>query len=306
MASSRQRPVATYSIVARDPETGQIGVAVQSHWFSVGTVVSWAESGAGAVATQALADPAYGPRGLELMGSGHGASEALEALLDGDEESEGRQVAFVDARGSVAVHTGSSCMAEAGHVTGDQFSVQANMMDRNTVWEAMAHAYTSAQGDLAERLLQALEAAEQEGGDIRGRQSAALLVVAGERSERPWDDRIFDLRIEDHPDPVAEMRRLVTLRRAYLYMTAGDDAMGVGNMEQALDNYSRAEELAPQVLEMSFWKAVGLAGTGQLDLALPIFHRVMEQDPRWRALLPRVVDAGLLDIDPDALRRVVG
>jgi uncharacterized Ntn-hydrolase superfamily protein len=306
MTFTPRRVVATYSIVARDPETGELGVAVQSHWFSVGTVVSWAEAGVGAVATQSLADPAYGPLGLDLMRAGRSAQQSLDALLAGDEEREGRQVAFVHSTGAVAVHTGSGCIAEAGHIAGDQFSVQANMMANDTVWDAMANAYRTADGDLAERMLVALEAAEAEGGDIRGKQSASLLVVAAESSGQPWNDRSYDLRIEDHPTPIPEMRRLVRLRRAYLHMTAGDEAIGRGSMDEALDQYAKAENLVPEIVEMPFWKAVTLVGTGHLEDALPIFAAVFEQEPVWKELLPRVIDAGLLAVDDDTLHRILG
>lgn len=306
MTFTPHRVVATYSIVARDPETGELGVAVQSHWFSVGTVVSWAEAGVGAVATQSLADPAYGPLGLDLMRAGRSAQLSLDALLAGDEEREGRQVAFIHSTGAVAVHTGSGCIAEAGHIAGDQFSVQANMMANNTVWDAMANAYRTADGDLAERMLVALEAAEAEGGDIRGKQSASLLVVAAESSGQPWNDRTYDLRIEDHPTPISEMRRLVRLRRAYLHMTAGDEAIGRGRMDEALDQYARAESLVPEIVEMPFWKAVTLVGTGHLEDALPIFATVFEQEPVWKELLPRVIDAGLLKVDDETLNRILG
>lgn len=300
------RPIATYSIVARDSQTGELGVAVQSHFFSVGSVVPWAVSGVGAVATQALVDPGYGPRGLALMEKGKGAGETLAVLLAEDEGREGRQVAMVDAGGAVSAHTGSGCIAEAGHVSGEQFSVQANMMARDTVWDAMADAYTSTSGDLVERMLAALDAAEAEGGDIRGRQSSALLVVRGESTGNVWDDRLFDLRVEDHSQPLPELRRLVRLRRAYLHMIAGDDAMGEGDMDSALDEYDRAEELVPEIVEMPFWKAVGLAGTGRVDEAVPVFAEVFGREPVWRDLLTRVVDAGLLDIDDEALARILG
>ncbi len=305
VATMSRRPVATYSIVARDPDTGQFGVAVQSHWFSVGTVVSWAEAGVGAVATQSLADPAYGPLGLDLMRAGRSASQSLQSLLAGDEGREGRQVAFVDASGEVATHTGAGCIAEAGHISGDQFSVQANMMARDTVWAAMAGAYREAEGDLPERLLLALEAAESEGGDIRGKQSAALLVVAATGSGQPWNDRIYDLRIEDHPTPLPELRRLVRLRRAYLHMTAGDDAMGIGDMDQALLEYGAAEALVPEILEMPFWKAVGLIGTGHIDEALLVFADVFAREPVWRELIPRIVEAGLLEVNPETIERIL-
>jgi len=296
--------VSTYSIVARDPDTAQLGVAVQSHWFSVGTVVPWAESGVGAVATQALADPAYGPRGLDLMRNGSEADTALARLTMEDPEADVRQVAFVDASGTAAVHTGSRCIAEAGHITGDGFTTQANMMAHPTVWGAMARAFTTATGDLAERLLASLDAAEAEGGDIRGRQSAALLVVSGNPTGNPSRDRLFDLRVEDHPDPLGELRRLVELRRAYIDMTAGDDALGGGDVETALQHYSRATKRAPHVVEMPFWQAVSLAAVGRLPEAETIFAEVFEREPVWRELVPRLVDVGLLELDAAAVDRI--
>jgi uncharacterized Ntn-hydrolase superfamily protein len=240
-----RRPIATYSIVARDADSGQLGVAVQSHWFSVGPIVPWAEAGVGAVATQSLVDPAYGPLGLDLMRMGRSAEEALKALLAGDSGANVRQVAMVDAEGNVAAHTGSRAIYAAGHQTGDQYSVQAKLMDRDTVWGAMARAYETSTGDLAERMLAALEAAEAEGGDIRGRQSAAILIVGKENTGKPWADRLFDLRVEDHPDPVGELRRLVTLQRAYLKLNEGDLHLETNDIEAALAAYRTATEIVP-------------------------------------------------------------
>lgn len=304
--TTNRHPISTYSIVARDPATGDFGVAVQSHFFSVGSVVPWAQSGVGAVATQALVDPGYGSRGLSLMRQGETAGDALSRLVADDEGRDGRQVGFVDTNGNVATHTGERCIAEAGHVIGEQFSVQANMMANSTVWDAMAAAYRSTGGDLVERMLASLDAAEAEGGDIRGKQSAALLVVTGESSGNVWEDRLFDLRVEDHPAPLLELRRLVRLRRAYLHMIAGDDALDLGDMDTALVEYDRAEELVPEIVEMPFWKAVGLAGTGRVDEAIPIFTDVFAREPVWRDLVTRVVDAGLLEIDEEEISRILG
>jgi len=209
------RPVHTYSIVARDPQTGQLGVAVQSHYFSVGSIVTWAEAGVGAVATQSFVRVDYGPEGLDLMREGKSATETLASLVEADKDKDVRQVAMVDAHGDVSAHTGALCIKGAGHIIGDQFSVQANLMTDETIWPAMDEAYRSAQGDLVDRLVAALQAAQDAGGDIRGQQSAALLVVSGERQEKPFYGRLFDLRVEDHPRPVDELKRLVQLRRAY-------------------------------------------------------------------------------------------
>src|SRR5262245_25126822 len=219
------RPVHTFSIVARDPATGEMGVAVQSHWFSVGSEVTWADPGVGAVATQSFVDPAYGPLGLAMMRAGRTAPEALAALLAGDSGRDVRQVGMVDAKGNVATHTGKLDIPAAGGQSGKQYVVQANLMEKASVWPAMARAYETATGDLADRLLAALDAARAEGGDIRGRQSAALLVVKATSTGRPWNDRIFDLRVEDHAEPLKELRRLVALQRAYHHMGAGDDCV---------------------------------------------------------------------------------
>ena len=302
-----QRPGATYSIVARDQETGEMGVAVQSHWFSVGPIVPWAEAGVGAVATQSLVDPAYGPLGLALMRTGRTAPEALRSLLAGDEGRAVRQVAMIDAAGRVATHTGDRCIAAAGHVTDEehQFSVQANLMLGEEVWPAMAKAYREATGDLADRMLAALEAAQSVGGDIRGKQSAAIIIVAAQSSGKPWVDRTFDLRIEDHPHPVQELKRLVQLQRAYLHMNAGDAAMEDADFETASREYAAAETLAPDIVEIPFWHAVTLASSGEVEKSLPIFKRVFAREPIWAELVPRLVDAELLPNDPELIEKIL-
>jgi uncharacterized Ntn-hydrolase superfamily protein len=295
----------TFSIVARDPETGELGVAVQSHWFSVGSVVAWAEAGVGAVATQSLVEVSYGPLGLALMRAGKSAEEALTALLAADEGRDLRQVAMVDAQGRVAVHTGARCIAEAGHEVGPGFSVQANMMINDTVWSAMAHAYESTEGDLAERLLAALEAGQAAGGDIRGQQSAAILIVKGTSTGRPWADTVMDLRVEDHPEPIRELRRLVQIHRAYQHMNRGDERLGEGKVEEALEEYRAAAALAPHIEELPFWQAVTLADLGRLEEALPIFGRVFAVNPAWADLVRRLPASGLLRDDPEMLRRIL-
>jgi len=302
------RPVATYSIVARDSATGQIGVAVQSHWFSVGTAVPWAEAGVGAVATQSFTEPSYGPLGLELMRLGRSAPDALRALTTTDADSAVRQVAMIDAQGRVAAFTGSRDVPAAGHHVGRGYSVQANLMDRPTVWPAMARAYESARGDLAERLLQALEAAEREGGDIRGRQSAAIIIVGPENTGRPWADRVFDLRVEDHPTPLVELRRLVTLGRVYASLNAGDAAVTRGDMAAAGELYGRATSILPDAAtngEAVFWTGISYAAAGRVDEALPWLRRAHAVHPRWADLIPRLPAAGLLPNDPALIQRLV-
>ena len=252
--------------MARDPGTGELGVAVQSHWFSVGSVVSWAEAGVGAVATQSFVDPSYGPLGLSLMKAGRPAPDALAALLAGDAGRDVRQVGMVDAEGRVATHTGGLCIPAAGGQAGKGYAVQANLMEKATVWPAMARAYESATGDLADRLLAVLEAAEREGGDIRGRQSAAIVVVKARSTGRPWADRVFDLRVEDHTDPLGELRRLVRLQRAYNHMSAGDDCVTTGDWACAEREYGAARAVEPGSAEMAFWHALALATAGELEV----------------------------------------
>lgn len=295
----------TFSIVARDPLTGQMGVAVQSHWFSTGSIVTWAEPGVGAIATQSMVEVSYGPLGLNGLRDGNAPGEVLSQLLKADENREVRQVAMVDAKGRVAVHTGNHCIAEAGHLSGNQFSVQANMMLKNTVWPAMAVAYESAQGDLADRLLAALDAAQAEGGDIRGKQSAAMLVVNGKRSDTPWAGILVDLRVEDHPEPLLELRRLLSVQRAYESMNRGDALLSEGKVEEAFEAYDRGAKLAPHLVELPFWQAVTLADTGRVEESLPIFKGVFEEDPNWALLLQRLPAAGLLKADASLMKRIL-
>lgn len=287
----------TFSIVSRDPKTGEIGVAVQSHWFSVGADVSWAEAGVGAVATQAFSDPSYGPRGLALMHQGRSAPEALKQLVYADPREEVRQVAMVDAKGRVAVHTGRRCMEYAGHRIGEGYSVQANMMMHDTVVSAMAKAFEITRGDLADRMMAALEAAQKAGGDIRGQQSAAMLVVKAQSSGEPWADRLVDLRVDDHPEPIMEPRRLLNVARAYKHMNAGDAAMEKNDVENAMKEYDFAMRLAEGNVEMAFWSALTLAIKGNMSRALPIFKKVFSSDENWVELLKRLPKTGMVSND---------
>jgi len=295
----------TYSIVARDTLAGEMGVAVQSHWFSVGPVVPWAEAGVGVVATQSLVDVSYGPLGLELMKAGKSADQALRALLAADPHPELRQVAMMDIHGNVAVHTGESCIAEAGHRQGPDYSVQANLMLKDDVWPAMSSAFEQTDGDLAERMLAALEAAQDSGGDIRGRQSAAILIVREKPTGRIWEDRVMDLRVEDHPKPVEELTRLVNLHRAYQHENEGDALLAEGDLEGALSEYTAAAVLAPDNLELMFWQAVSLVNVGRESEALPLFRKVFKADDNWAVLVERLPDSGLLRVDDDTLERIL-
>ena len=299
------RPVHTYSIVARDPATGELGVAVQSHWFSVGAIVPWAEAGVGAVATQSFVDPSYGKLGLELMRAGKSAPDALKSLLAGDEGRDVRQVAMIDAQGRVDAWTGKNDIAAAGHIIGKNFSVQANLMLNDKVWPAMAQAFENTKGDLAVRMLAAMDAAQAVGGDIRGRQSAALIVVTGKPTGMAWKDRLFDLRVDDSAEPLQELRRLVTLQRAYNHMNAGDLAVEKKDNEGALREYAAAGKLVPDNAEMIYWHAVALVNMGRVDESLPLFRRVFAMDKNWATLTPRLPKSGLMPDDPKLIERIL-
>lgn len=345
------RPVHTYSIVARDPQTGEMGVAVQSHWFSVGQIVAWAEAGVGAVATQSFVDPSYGRAGLDLMRAGKSSAEALRMLTRADKNRDVRQVAMVDAHGSVAAWTGAKDIREAGHCLGlmswsirqgnpeprgknvhscnvsanvatlpegklhstlGSYSVQANLMANDKVWPAMARAFESAKGDLADRMMAALQAAQDVGGDIRGKQSAALVVVKGKSSGKPWQDRTFDLRVDDAADPLKELRRLILLQRAYNQMNAGDLAVEHKDNDAALKHYTEAERIMEssadidksRLAEAIYWHAVALVSMNRPDESLPLFKRAFSLHPGWRELTPRLPKSGLLPDDDALIKRI--
>ncbi|MEO5988858.1 MAG: DUF1028 domain-containing protein [Candidatus Eisenbacteria bacterium] len=294
----------TYSIVARDPSTGEMGVAVQSHYFSVGPVVPWAEAGVGAVATQSLVLIDYGPNGLVLMKQGLTARQALDSLLKADANNDGRQVAMVDAKGNIAAYTGRNCIPDAGDVQGDQFSCQANLMANPTIWPAMKAAFQKASGDLAERMLVALEAAQKAGGDIRGQQSAAIVVVKGKASGKPWNDYVVNLRVEDSDDPLKEMRRLLKLRRAYNFEDLGDNLTSDKKPQAAAKAYGEATKLAPDVVELQFWAAVTMYTNGQEAEGLKLFRSVFGRESQWVDLIPRLAKVGLFPNDPKKIEEV--
>lgn len=299
-------PVSTYSIVAFDEETGQLGVAVQSHWFSVGSLVPWVKAGVGAVATQSFVKVEYGPNGLKLMGKGFSAEDALKILVEDDEHSAVRQVGMVDAKGNAAAFTGENCIQYAGHIVAKNYTVQANLMASATVPTAMVRAYEITKGDLVDRLMAALEAAEKEGGDIRGKQSAAIIVTTGEPTGIDWKDKLFDLRIEDHPEPIIEMKRLIRVARAYQHANQGDLYLETGEVDKALKEYDLAAEYYPENPELPFWTAVSLASVDRIDEALLIFRDVFERAPDLRDLIPRLVPAGLLPDDNELIERIQG
>jgi uncharacterized Ntn-hydrolase superfamily protein len=290
----------TYSIVARDPGTGELGVAVQSHWFSVGSIVTWAQPGVGAVATQANAEAAYGPSALALLADGVPAPDALAQLVAADPGGPSRQVAVVDADGRVGVHTGPKCIAYAGHITGPGVSCQANIMASERVWPAMLDAFTAGSGSLTSRLLDALDAAEREGGDIRGRQSAAILVVPAEGE--PWRT-LVSLRVEDHPDPLPELRRVVRLHEAYALAGQADELLNAGRHDEAAHLYVQASQGAPDNHELLFWAGLGTVQAGDLDGGLVKVQRAIALQPTWRELLARL-PAELAPAAPTVLARL--
>lgn len=296
----------TYSVVARDSVTGELGVAVQSHWFSVGTSVSRAEAGVGAVATQSFTNKSFGVRGLALLRNGLTAQQALDSLLATDEGRDVRQVAVVDAQGNVATHTGKLCIDYAGHVKGNGFSVQSNMMLTPTVPAAMAAAFEAGRSKpLAERLLAALGAAQAAGGDIRGQQSAALLVVPGKSAGQPWNERTVDLRVDDSPKPLAELRRLYNVHQAYEHMNNGDLAVEKADMAKAMQEYKAAMGLFPQNLEMQYWTAITLANNKGIEKALPLLKKVFTAEPKWKELTRRLPKVQLLTVNEADFKRIL-
>ncbi|MEW6702485.1 MAG: DUF1028 domain-containing protein [Bacteroidota bacterium] len=295
----------TYSIVAFDEKTGDMGVAVQSHWFSVGTIVSWGEAGVGVVATQSFVNPSFGPRGLELLKKDMSPQEIVDELIKSDEGREFRQLAVLDSKGRAASFTGKNCIQPAGNIVGENFSVQANLMSSDKVWPAMAEAFKNSKGPLAERMLTALEAAEKAGGDIRGKQSAALLVVRGKSTGKIWEDRLVDLRVDDNHAPLVELRRLLKVHRAYEHMNNGDLAVEKNDMDTAMKEYSSAMKMFPDNLEMKYWTAVAFANKGMMKEALPLFKEIFAKDKNWRELTPRLLPNGLLKIDAKQLEEIL-
>ncbi len=284
----------TYSIVARDSETGDLGVAVQTRFFAVGQTVPWARPGVGAVATQAFADRRYGALGIELLAAGRSPADALAELTAADREAGVRQVGVVSADGRAAAHTGADCVPAAGHVTGDGFSVQANMMRSEDVWPAMAEAFTASQGRLAWRLLAALDAAEAAGGDFRGRQSAALLVVRGEASERPWDDKLLELRVDEHAEPLVELRRLLELAEGYRA------ALELREGEPSPEALAALRRLP--ALDLRWGEIFGSLRAGDVDRARELVRPLFESEPRWRGYVASLAARGVLPHADELLR----
>lgn len=295
----------TYSIIAIDKDNEQIGAAVQSHWFAVGSLIIWAKAGVGAVATQSIIEPKYGVSGLALIRDGQRASNTLDILLNDDYLKNFRQVAMIDCFGDVKAYTGNRCIMEAGHITGKNYSVQANMVKNSDVWSEMEKKFTESSGDLAERMLCALEAAESAGGDLRGSQSAALVVVNLKKTGKIALDRIFDLRIDDHLEPIKEMRRLLKIARAYKRMEIGDGYFVKGEFEKAAKSYGRATEISPEKIEPKFWYALALAASGEMDKAIPKLSFVFGKEPKWRQMLMNISKNEIIPMGKSIMRNII-
>ncbi|TFB09784.1 DUF1028 domain-containing protein [Candidatus Marinimicrobia bacterium MT.SAG.2] len=302
---NNMRIVHTYSIVAFDKENNQMGVAVQSHYFGVGAIVTWAEPGVGVVATQSIVEVSYGPLGLSLMKAGKSAQQTLKGLLSADNTPEVRQVAMVDANGIIASHTGDKCIAEAGYKIGNGYSAQANIMLKNTVWEKMGEAYENTNGDLADRLLAALDAAQKEGGDLRGKQSAALMIVTIDPTGNVYLDRPYNLRVEDSPEPLKELRRLVYIAKAYNHVSIGDDYLAENHYNKALEEYKIGMEMLPDNVELRFWYATTLVLVDKLEESLSEFKWVFKREPIWKKLVPRLADSGFLPDDKKIIKKIL-
>lgn len=296
----------TFSIVARDPITGEMAVGVQSHWFSVGTSVSWAEAGVGAVATQSFTNKSFGLRGLKLLKEGKTAQEALTILLSDDAGIDVRQVAIVDNKGNVAVHTGKGCVQFAGDLKGDQYSVQSNMMLTDKVPAAMSKAYEASKGKpLAQRVMAALNAAQAVGGDIRGKQAAAILVVPAVSKNEPWNERTVDLRVDDSAEPLVELERLLKVHEAYQFMNEGDLAVEKNDMPKAMALYGSAMRMFPDNLEMQYWTAVTLANNKEVAKALPMFKKIFAQNKDWKEMTKRLPSVKLLTVTDADLKQIM-
>ena len=286
----------TYSIVARDPDTGQLGVAAQSCYFALGAVLPWARAGVGAVATQSMVDPGYGPRCLDLLADGVGSADALEQVRASDPGREVRQVGVVDASGAVASFTGSACIDHVGHAEGDGFSAQANMMAGPGVCEAMSDAFVSTSGSLATRLVAALVAAESKGGDARGQMSAALLVVAGERHEHPWQGVLTDVRVDHHPDPLGELARLARVAEAYHLCDVAEEALVAGDAAAALAGAAAGLALLPGEGNLLLSYIGALIGGGRTDEAAAEVQELVASRPPWEGVLRSLIARGLVPL----------
>jgi len=292
---SKNNPFAhTYSIVARDTVTGEMGVAVQSHWFAVGSLVAWGRAGVGVVATQSFINPSFGPRGLDLLEIGLTPEMAVKSMLDLDEGRELRQLAILDSKGKAFGFTGKNCIDYAGNIVGDNYAIQSNLMEKPTVNQAMANAFENTTGSLADRLMAALFAAQKEGGDMRGQQAAAMLIVKAESTGNEWQDKVVDLRVDDSNQPLEDLHHLLEVHKAYNFMNQGDLAIEHGDFALAVQNYKQAQSMFPENQEMKFWYAVTLANNGNFQESKSVFEKIFKKEKNWQELVPRLVKSKLL------------
>lgn len=295
----------TYSIVAHDPQTGEIGVAAGSHWIACGSSCPWAEAGVAAIAVQGIINPSYGPRAVELLKQGKPVQAVIESLLNADEGRDFRQLAIIDCHGEIAAWTGEKCIPTATHIIGKNFSVQGNLLLNDRVCPEMAEAFQQTKGDLIDRLISALEAAQKAGGDSRGRQSACIKVVTKEKTGNPSEGRKIDLRVDDHADPLKELKRLVAFDRACKRIVAGDTALEQGDIEEALRQYQGASEMFPDYAEFTFWHTVTLANTGRINEALALFAPLFQREPNWRLIAENIAKVGFLAVNDDDLASIL-
>jgi len=303
---AQDRPVSTYSIVAIDKESGEMGGAVQSHWFSVGSLVLWAEPGAGIVATQSFVRPEYGPEILKLFATSSASPRfILESLLKKDSEQSVRQVGAVNVTGESVSFTGKDCVSYASSIEGDGYAIQANIMANPGVPEAMEKAYLSTEGSLADRLYAALSAAEALGGDLRGKQSAAMLVVPLKKVDNLLSSKIYDIRVDDSPNPLDELSRLMRIQKAYIFANEGDILSAEGRLDEALDAYNKASELYPENVELLFWGAVILCTDGKFDVAKPMFEKIFNINPSLKEMIPRLENHPMFPLSSDTVKKIL-
>ena len=303
---AQDRPVSTYSIVAIDKESGEMGGAVQSHWFSVGSLVLWAEPGVGIVATQSFVRPEYGPEILKLFGTSSASPKfILESLLKKDSEQNVRQVGAVNVVGESVSFTGKDCVSYASSIEGDGYAIQANIMANPGVPEAMEKAYLSTEGSLSDRLYAALSAAEALGGDLRGKQSAAMLVVPLKKVDNLLSSKIYDIRVDDSPNPLEELSRLMRIQKAYIFANEGDILSAEGRLDEALDAYNKASELYPENVELLFWGAVILSTDGKFDVAKPMFEKILNINPSLKEMIPRLENHPMFPLSSDTVKKIL-
>ena len=291
--------VSTFSIVAFDPSTKDLGVAVQSRYFSVGSVVPWAEADVGAVATQSFVNVSYGPRGLQLLKEGFTVDEVIARLTKDDEEKEYRQLGIIDSRGEAHAFTGQKCLEWAGSKVGENYAAQGNILAGKQVVQDMGREFESTKGDLAERLVAALKGGETAGGDARGRQSAALLVVRRNLGRGGYGDKYIDLRIEDHPNPIVELKRLLNLHRVYSLIDDGEDKLTKGDLKTALAALKKAVSLNPNIDDAQVDLGIVNLKLGKKNEAANAFDRALRLNPKMKTLIKQLPNVGLIKPDQE-------